>query len=46
MWWQHCINEHRSCSSGDLGNGTQIKGFVRWPQQWQRGVHVPLSTIN
>jgi len=46
MWWQHCINEHRSCSSGDLGNGTQIKGLVRWPVEWKRGAHVPVSTIN
>jgi hypothetical protein len=25
-WQQDCVDAHRSCSSGDLGNGTRIKG--------------------
>jgi hypothetical protein len=26
VWQQFCIDAHKSCASGDLGNGTQIKG--------------------
>ena len=42
-WQKYCIDAHKSCSGGDLGNGTQIKGLVRWPQTWQRHVLVPLG---
>lgn len=42
-WQKYCIDGHKSCSGGDLGNGTQIKGLVRWPQTWQRHVLVPLG---
>ena len=43
-WQKYCIDAHKSCSGGDLGNGTQIKGLVRWPQQWVRHVLVPLGS--
>ena len=26
VWWSNCINKLLSCNSGNLGNGTQLKG--------------------
>jgi hypothetical protein len=41
-WWQHCINEHRSCSSGELGDGTEIKGITRL-SNWKRHQLIPVE---
>jgi hypothetical protein len=40
-WQQNCIDGHKSCAGGDLGNGTQIKPIDHAPAE----VLVPLSSI-
>jgi hypothetical protein len=44
-WEEHCLNEHRSCSGGDLGDGRQIKGSGPPPGGWVRHQLVPLSSL-
>jgi hypothetical protein len=45
-WEKNCINGHLSCSSGELGDGTMIKGMGHPSGSWPSHVLVPLSTIN
>jgi hypothetical protein len=44
LWEAHCINEHHSCSSGNLGDGREVKGMQQvgpFPDH----VLVPLSSV-
>lgn len=45
IWEKNCINGHLSCSSGELGDGTYIKGMESPDGGWPRHVVVPLSSI-
>jgi hypothetical protein len=29
VWWNNCINKLLSCNSGNLGNGTMLKGAAQ-----------------
>ena len=45
-WHQYCLNGQLSCSSGDLGNGTDlVNGGVPWPQGFPKHQLVSLSSI-
>jgi hypothetical protein len=42
-WHQYCIDAHKSCSSGDLGNGTVIAGAdTPWPNGFPKHQLVPI----
>jgi len=42
-WQQYCINGHLSCSSGDLGNGTDMVGAgVPWPSGFPKHQLAPI----
>jgi hypothetical protein len=41
-WQKNCIDGHLSCNGGELGDGTQIKGLVRYPLNWVRHQLVPV----
>jgi hypothetical protein len=45
LWQANCIDAHRTCSNGDLGNATQIKGIGAPGGGWVRHQLVPLSSI-
>jgi hypothetical protein len=44
-WQRLCIDAHKSCASGELGDGTQIKGVQVPAGGWIRHQLVPLSSI-
>jgi hypothetical protein len=44
LWETHCIDEHHSCSAGNLGNGTQVKGMQQ-VGPFPAHVLVPLSSV-
>jgi hypothetical protein len=44
-WHTNCINLKLSCSSGDLGNGTQIIGAGVPPGGWTKHQLVALSSL-
>ena len=46
IWETYCINAHKSCSNGGLGNGQKIKGMDSLaPNGFPGEVLVPLSSI-
>jgi hypothetical protein len=44
-WTTNCIDGHRSCAGGDLGDGYQIKGMSAPSGGWPKHRLVPLSPI-
>jgi hypothetical protein len=44
-WHQYCLNGHLSCSSGDLGDGTQIAGMGHPSGSWPTHILVPLTSL-
>jgi hypothetical protein len=39
-WTANCINKHLSCTGGDLGNGTQMKGAAAPSYGWTNPQHL------
>ena len=39
-WTDNCINKHLSCTGGDLGNGTQMKGAQQPSYGWTNPKHL------
>ncbi|GAA3893396.1 hypothetical protein GCM10022276_10760 [Sphingomonas limnosediminicola] len=39
-WTDNCINKHLSCTGGDLGNGTQMKGAMQPSYGWTNPKHL------
>jgi len=42
-WQQYCIDGHKSCSDGDLGNGTKIRGNGVAASSWPQHQLVPVG---